>query len=59
MKNARGEVIGVVQLLNCKRNTAARLLTPEDIKREVQPFPARAVRLAQSLASQARRGLRK
>ena len=53
MKNARGEVIGVVQLLNCKRNPAARLLTPEDINREVQPFPARAVRLAESLASQA------
>jgi len=53
MKNARGEVIGVVQLLNCKRNLAARLLTRDDIKREVRPFPARAVRLAQSLASQA------
>lgn len=53
MKNARGEVIGVVQLLNHKRNRAARLLTPEDLDREVQPFPTRAARLAESLASQA------
>jgi HD-GYP domain-containing protein (c-di-GMP phosphodiesterase class II) len=53
MKNARGEVIGVVQLLNCKRNRSARLLTAADIEREVQPFPARAIRLAESLASQA------
>jgi HD-GYP domain-containing protein (c-di-GMP phosphodiesterase class II) len=53
MKNARGEVIGVVQLLNCKRNPAVRLLTPKDLDREAQSFPARAVRLAESLASQA------
>lgn len=53
MKDARGEVIGVVQLLNCKRHREARLLTPKDLDREVQPFPARAVRLAESLASQA------
>jgi HD-GYP domain-containing protein (c-di-GMP phosphodiesterase class II) len=53
MKNPRGEVTGVVQLLNCKRNPAALLLTPEDLDREVQPFPARAISLAQSLASQA------
>jgi len=53
MKNARGEVIGVVQLLNRKRNRAAQLLTPEDFNREVQPFPTHAVRLVESLASQA------
>ncbi len=53
MKDAHGDVIGVVQLLNCKRHRAARLLTPADLDREVQPFPARAVRLAESLASQA------
>ncbi len=53
MKNPRGEVIGVVQLLNCKRHSSARLLTAADLDREVQPFPARAVRLAESLASQA------
>jgi HD-GYP domain-containing protein (c-di-GMP phosphodiesterase class II) len=42
-----------VQLLNCKRNRAARLLAAEDIEREVQPFPKHSVRLAESLASQA------
>jgi len=53
MKNPRGEVTGVVQLLNCKRNWEARLLTPEDWEREVQPFSSRSVNLAESLASQA------
>lgn len=53
MENARGEVIGVVQLVNCKRDPAARLLTPADTERFVQPFSARAIRLAESLASQA------
>ena len=53
MKNARHEVIGLLQLLNCKRHRAAKLLTPEDVDREVIPFPARAISLAESLASQA------
>ncbi len=53
MKNPHGEVIGVLQLLNCKRNREAQLLTPEDFEREVQPFPPRFVHLAESLASQA------
>ncbi len=53
MKNGRGEVLGVLQLINCKRNREAKLLTEEDVEREAQPFPARAIRLALSLASQA------
>ena len=53
MKDAKGEVLGVLQLINCKRNPAARLDAPEDFEREVQAFPARAVRMALSLASQA------
>ena len=53
MKDAHGEVIGVVQLVNCKRDRAARLLTAADVDRVVQSFPPRAVRLAESLASQA------
>lgn len=53
MKNAEGSVTGVMQLLNCKRNWTAKLLGPADIDREVRPFPGRAVRLAESLASQA------
>jgi HD-GYP domain-containing protein (c-di-GMP phosphodiesterase class II) len=53
MKNGRGEVIGVLQLINCKVHPAARLTGPESVAREVRPFSERAVRLALSLASQA------
>jgi HD-GYP domain-containing protein (c-di-GMP phosphodiesterase class II) len=53
MKNGRGEVIGVLQLINCKLHPSARLTSPEVVSREVHPFSARAVRLALSLASQA------
>src|SRR5262249_23597193 len=53
MKNARGEVLGAVQLLKCTRTRAARLLTEAALAREVQPFPDHAVRMAESLASQA------
>src|ERR1700737_2203635 len=53
MKNGRGEVIGVLQLINCKTHSAARLTTPESVMREVRPFSERAARLALSLASQA------
>ena len=53
MKNAKGEVIGVVQLINSKRNPALRLRTAEDVAKNAQPFPERSVRLALSLASQA------
>src|SRR5260370_29133429 len=53
MKNGRGEVIGVLQLINCKTHPAARLTTAESVTKEVHPFSDRAVRLALSLASQA------
>jgi HD-GYP domain-containing protein (c-di-GMP phosphodiesterase class II) len=53
MKNGRGEVIGVLQLINCKQHREARLTSPEIVAREVRPFSDRAVRLALSLASQA------
>ena len=53
MKNGRGEVIGVLQLINCKLHPEARLTSPEVVAREVRPFSERAVRLALSLASQA------
>ncbi|HVA94540.1 MAG TPA: HD domain-containing phosphohydrolase [Candidatus Dormibacteraeota bacterium] len=53
MKNGRGEVIGVLQLINCKVHPNARLTSPEIVAREVKPFSRRAVRLALSLASQA------
>jgi len=53
MKNGRGEVIGVLQLINCKTHPAVRLTSMESVAREVRPFSERAVRLALSLASQA------
>ena len=53
MKNGRGEVIGVLQLINCKLHSEARLTSQEVVAREVRPFSDRAVRLALSLASQA------
>jgi HD-GYP domain-containing protein (c-di-GMP phosphodiesterase class II) len=53
MRNAKGEVLGVLQLINCKRNRAARLLGAKDVAKYVQPFRERSVRLALSIASQA------
>lgn len=53
MKNGRGEVLGVLQLINCKRNPKARLSDAAAVRKHVHPFPERAVRLALSLASQA------
>jgi HD-GYP domain-containing protein (c-di-GMP phosphodiesterase class II) len=53
MKNAKGTVLGVVQLINCKRDRRVKLTSREIVKREVQPFGARAVQFALSLASQA------
>ncbi len=53
MKNGRGEVIGVLQLINSKVHPNARLTSPEIVAREVKPFSRRTVRLALSLASQA------
>ena len=53
MKNAKGEVLGVLQLINCKRDPKIKLTRPEMVAREVQPFSARAVQFALSVASQA------
>lgn len=53
MRNAKGEILGVLQLINSKRNPAVRLRGAADIARRVQPFRERSVRLALSLASQA------
>lgn len=53
MKNGKGEVLGVLQLINCKRNAKARLADANAVQRHVHPFPERAVRLGLSLASQA------
>ena len=53
MKNGKGEVLGVLQLINCKRHAKARLADANAVHRHVHPFPERAVRLGLSLASQA------
>ncbi len=53
MKNGRGGVIGVLQLINCKAHHSVRLTSLEIVERKVRPFSAKAVRLASSLASQA------
>jgi HD-GYP domain-containing protein (c-di-GMP phosphodiesterase class II) len=53
MKNAKGEVLGVVQLINSKRNPVLRLRSEADVAKNAQPFRERSVRLALSLASQA------
>ena len=53
MKNAKGEVLGVMQLINCKRDPRVKLSSAEIVARQVVPFGARAMQLALSLASQA------
>lgn len=52
MKDAKGEMLGVLQLINCKRRKV-RLSSPEVFDREVKAFAPQAVRMALSLASQA------
>lgn len=48
-----GEVIGVLQLINKKRDASTKLLSPDDVDRLVVPFDDRAEQLMQTLASQA------
>jgi len=47
------EVVGVLQLINRKRNADTRLTSETDVAREVIPFDARAVEMVEALASQA------
>jgi HD-GYP domain-containing protein (c-di-GMP phosphodiesterase class II) len=53
MKTPGDEVIGVLQLINCKRDPARPFASPEEIEAEALPYPERFKRLAASLASQA------
>jgi len=53
MKTPTGEIIGVLQLINCKRVPGRPLTLPHAIQDEVLPFPERYRNLAASLASQA------
>ncbi len=52
MKNHKGEIVGVLQLLNHKTDWTARV-TPENAEEILRPYPERARHLVQSLASQA------
>jgi HD-GYP domain-containing protein (c-di-GMP phosphodiesterase class II) len=53
MMNPKNEIVGVVQLINSKRNWSSRLQTPEDIDNEVMAFSTRQMEIVSSLASQA------
>lgn len=52
MKDPRGETIGVVQVINCKRNSVAPS-GPQSADENVVPFPEECRALLRSLASQA------
>jgi len=53
MKTHKDEIIGVLQLINKKRNWQTKLSHPDVVKREVIPFDTYCEDLANSLASQA------
>jgi HD-GYP domain-containing protein (c-di-GMP phosphodiesterase class II) len=53
MKNPKGEVLGVLQLINAKQDFRAMIKTPKAFEEEVEPFTGHDVRLALSLGSQA------
>ena len=53
MTTPQGTVIGVLQLINCKRDPSVVLPTPAAVQAEVIPYPERFQGLAASLASQA------
>jgi HD-GYP domain-containing protein (c-di-GMP phosphodiesterase class II) len=53
LTSSRGEVIGVLQLINKKREPKQKLLTPEDFERGVVPFDERSEELLKTLAAQA------
>jgi HD-GYP domain-containing protein (c-di-GMP phosphodiesterase class II) len=48
-----GDVVGVLQLINKKRDPERYLLSPEDVAEQVVPFDARSEELLATLASQA------
>ena len=47
------QVIGVIQLINCKTNAAKRLLTPADFADQVCPFDEKSVGYVEIVAHQA------
>jgi HD-GYP domain-containing protein (c-di-GMP phosphodiesterase class II) len=53
MTSAMGDVIGVIQLINKKREPARKLAQPEDFVTQVVPFDRRDEQMAYALAAQA------
>src|SRR5439155_15131838 len=53
MKNQKDEIVGVVQLINCKRDFEAKLASIGAVSDQVTPFSARQQEIVASLASQA------
>ncbi len=53
MKDHRDEIIGVLQLINRKRQIEAVLATPADVEQQVVPYSRRTVELVTALAGQA------
>ena len=53
LTSSKGEVIGVLQLINKKREAKQKLLGPDDIALSVVPFDERSEELVKTLAAQA------
>ena len=53
LKTPKGEVLGVLQLINCKRSFSQKLDFGKDFEKDVIPFQDNHIALAGSLASQA------
>jgi HD-GYP domain-containing protein (c-di-GMP phosphodiesterase class II) len=53
MKDHKGEVIGVLQLVNRKRDFEARLAGPDDVDAQIIPYTRRNVEIVSALAGQA------
>jgi HD-GYP domain-containing protein (c-di-GMP phosphodiesterase class II) len=53
MKDHKGEILGVVQLINRKRDFSERLGSPQEVEAKVVPFSREIEPLVMSLASQA------
>jgi HD-GYP domain-containing protein (c-di-GMP phosphodiesterase class II) len=53
MKDHKEDIIGVLQLINRKRDFDALLTTAEDVDRQVVPFSKRTVELVTAMAGQA------
>lgn len=47
------QVIGVIQLINCKKDASRRLLTPADFESEVTPFDEKSIKYVEIVAQQA------